>query len=163
MKKSISLLVLSLLLLSSCKSTPLPEEPPVEEPVDSPEQYSWDEQGLSFEIPEGLLVSESATALYLSKEDLSNFEGETPQGTLVISIQEGSSVEEAVEPLSQYENYSTEEVTVNGQVFTEVHYRGDMYDSMVTAYAIQKGEDVVFVFEGENEEAAQTILETLEF
>jgi hypothetical protein len=156
MKKQLTL-ALVLLSLSGCNGTVDRETPP--EQTSSANIYNWEAEGISFEVPEGLVVTKSQgqqPMLVLYKEDLTGFEGETLPGSITITLAEGT-----VEKQISQNSKSVEEVKIGENTYTLDTYVGDMTEKTVAHYLIQKGSEVVSIWTDPSDERVQTVLETL--
>ncbi len=161
------LLSLSLVLLSGCSQTaPVEEETPVDssttpavEDQEPANTYVWKEEDISFEVPEGLVVTKSQgqqAMVVLYKEDLTGFEGETLPGSITITLAEGTVEKQTIS------KSDVEEVKVGGNAYTLDTYLGDMTETMVAHYMLQKGTQVISIWADPSDERVQTILETLQ-
>lgn len=162
MKKSA--LLLSLLLLTACSTTePVKETTitestttePTSQEVSQENTYEWVEEGISFQVPEGLVVTKLDGLLVLDTELLTNYEGEG-QGKISISAHEGN-IEK--EPITQ----STKEVKISQNTFVEEIYPNEFEGGNVQHDMIQKGSIVISVYGSDNDPDLKTILNTLSF
>jgi hypothetical protein len=175
MKKTLLFLSLFTLVFAACEE--VTEEPIVEEPTEEKEIYTWEERGLSFEVPEGLMVSILSESLIIDVEDRTNFEGEligavsirNYEETLESYIQrtkdgqENSGESPTLSPEEQA--FKQELVSIGDKSFTKITFYAAFGDYMMTQYLIEQDGTLFVITEGleDKQEATQTVLETLEF
>lgn len=146
-----------------------PLEEVVVEPMESEpaaETYTWEKHGLSFEVPEGLMVSDhnGIDALLLDTQDLSTFEGDS-LGQLSIRSRQEANIAEVVAVYSDEKAFSQEEVTINGKTYTHVFFYSEFGDYIHHMFLVENEGTVYSVnkyWTGEQADL-ELLLETLEF
>ncbi len=184
MKVLFTLLALSITLTACTGTEPVVSEP-VEEIEAQLETYTWVKHGISFEVPEGLLVSDMpyVDMLLIDNTDLTQMEGEI-FGSIVVepsdlsleatleeleknhdeNVESGSNAVMGM-PESMAEDFKQEEVVINGKAYTKVTAYSDMGNLMMVRYVIELEGKVFIIWEGFDDlkDDVQTILETLSF
>ena len=175
MKKTFLSFFLLALALSACEQTTTPittdtTDGGEESSMDTEDRYTWTKHGLSFVVPNGLVVSDMPYSdfLVLDTVDRTGFEGEL-LGAITLHPSErnlnaevdylktGGAVDE--------HEFTQETVDIGENTFTKVTFYSEFGDYMVTEYLLEKNGTLWVVREGtdEKKEKTQTVLETLRF
>jgi hypothetical protein len=163
MKNALTILLLTSLLIAACEPTASQLE---QTPTEVAETYTWAKYGLSFEIPEGLVVSDHnfVDALLLDEKDLSNFEGDY-LGQITIRPETESSIEAVIEKYSTEQDFAQEVVSKNGKTYTYLSYYSQFADYDAELYLVESNGVVYSVAKTwtGTQEDLDLILETLSF
>jgi len=124
MKNLLILLSLSVLAFSAC--TPETSEP-VTEPTEevSIESHQLGSYDISFDIPEGMMVSrpwEDPNRLYIDERDISSPDGDFTFMIHTIDLYEDTTLEERMEHYSGYDEYAPLSIEIDGESYERILY-----------------------------------------